>query len=382
MEVTMKKQARLTKKAKKALRVAVFLAATAPVPLWAQSALENPAADSYKFGSQIAATQQVLYFDTFDLGERPEWQNELGDWIANGGVYYPTSGSGQILRSTITGFALKDFVVDVDINHVVNGGVWLRYSGSDSPSGVLLVARGGPESDVYWHLVKDGNFSDVFNRVVWDRGDKNVHLRITVQGNDYKVFVDGSATPLTTLTTSDFAFGTAGLFDNSLPSDLSTVGVQNFDNFQVTTIPTCAGLSATIIGTDGDNIMSGTAGPDVIVGLGGNDVIYGLGNNDVICGGSGDDRISGGTGNDRLYGQTGNNVLQGDSGNDILVGGASNDIVNGATGNDILLGDAGNDTLNGGSENDTLIGGLGLDVCDGNIGVDLAATCELVTNLP
>jgi hypothetical protein len=59
-----------------------------------------------------------------------------------------------------------------------------------------------------------------------------VHLRITVQGNDYKVFVNGATTPITTLTTSDFASGTVGLFDNG-----AVGGVQTFDNFQVSTLP-------------------------------------------------------------------------------------------------------------------------------------------------
>jgi Ca2+-binding RTX toxin-like protein len=42
---------------------------------------------------------------------------------------------------------------------------------------------------------------------------------------------------------------------------------------------------ATIVGTDGNDVLSGTAGRDVIAGLDGNDVITGLGGDDVICGG-------------------------------------------------------------------------------------------------
>ena len=36
-------------------------------------------------------------------------------------------------------------------------------------------------------------------------------------------------------------------------------------------VPICAGRSATIVGTDADDILAGTDGADVIVGLGGND---------------------------------------------------------------------------------------------------------------
>lgn len=186
---------------------------------------------------------------------------------------------------------------------------------------------------------------------------------------------------------------------------------------------TCNGLKATILGTNGDNVIVGTSRDNVIVALGGNDLIYGFGGNDVICGGTGDDRISGGTGNDRIFAETGNDVLQGDSGNDllrggadndtldggigndqllgdngndtldggldtnltnidILYGGAGNDTINGNTGNDRLFGDADNDTLDGGSGNDSLNGGAGLDICNGNIGIDVAATCELMSNVP
>ncbi len=181
-----------------------------------------------------------------------------------------------------------------------------------------------------------------------------------------------------------------------------TIGI---DNFTLATAEACNGLKATIVGTNRDDGIVGTSGADVIVGLGGNDIIYGLGGNDVICGGTGDDRISGGTGNDRIFGETGNDVLQGDSGNDLLHGGAGNDTLDGGldtnlanidilhggagndtldgnTGNDQLFGDAGNDTLDGGSENDSLNGGAGLDICNGNSGIDVAATCELVSNVP
>ena len=49
--------------------------------------------------------------------------------------------------------------------------------------------------------------------------------------------------------------------------------------------PTCKGIPATIIGTDGSDVRSGTPGRDVIVGLGGNDKLSGLAGNDLICGG-------------------------------------------------------------------------------------------------
>ena len=65
---------------------------------------------------------------------------------------------------------------------------------------------------------------------------------------------------------------------------------------------TCHGLTATIVGTAGDDRITGTRGPDVVVGLGGNDRIDGRGGDDVICGNGGADDLVGGRGSDQLYG--------------------------------------------------------------------------------
>jgi Ca2+-binding RTX toxin-like protein len=49
--------------------------------------------------------------------------------------------------------------------------------------------------------------------------------------------------------------------------------------------PTCFGMAATIVGTDGDDVLTGTDGDDVIVGLGGTDAIYPRAGNDRVCAG-------------------------------------------------------------------------------------------------
>jgi Ca2+-binding RTX toxin-like protein len=65
---------------------------------------------------------------------------------------------------------------------------------------------------------------------------------------------------------------------------------------------TCHGMTATIVGTTGDDRLVGTRGPDVIVGRDGNDRIDGLAGDDVLCGNDGADDLVGGRGADRLYG--------------------------------------------------------------------------------
>ncbi len=96
----------------------------------------------------------------------------------------------------------------------------------------------------------------------------------------------------------------------------------------------CDGKTATIVGTDGKDVLKGTGGPDVISGLGGPDVISGLGGGDVICGGAGNDKLSGGKGNDKLLGGAGRDQLVGGPGNDKLVGGAGKDVLKGGPGRD------------------------------------------------
>ena len=79
---------------------------------------------------------------------------------------------------------------------------------------------------------------------------------------------------------------------------------------------TCLGQVATIVGTEGDDLLPGSPGNDVIAGLGGDDVINsGLGN-DVICGDAGNDELNGGFGADRMDGGMGVDRLLGADGPD------------------------------------------------------------------
>ena len=189
----------------------------------------------------------------------------------------------------------------------------------------------------------------------------------------------------------------------------------------------CFGLTATIVGTNGSDIISGTQGPDVIDGLGGNDTIDGLGGDDLICGGPGSDSLQGGSGadtmsgeqdadtvfggeeadvlrsgagdqvhggpgddllradgkdpgSDALYGEEGVDTLKASVGNDFLSGGDGDDNLVGGDDNDAIFGAAGDDELSGGSGDDSLDGGEGFDRCNGGEGVDSVAGCELAKN--
>jgi Tol biopolymer transport system component len=124
----------------------------------------------------------------------------------------------------------------------------------------------------------------------------------------------------------------------------------------------CAGVRATIVGTDRRNVIRGTARRDVIAALGGNDLVRGLGGNDLICLGGGNDRGIGGAGADHILGQAGADREEGGAGADLLEGGAGRDLLLGGGGIDRLLGLAGRDRA---------VGGAGVDVCK----VELRSAC-------
>ncbi|HTT94144.1 MAG TPA: calcium-binding protein [Solirubrobacterales bacterium] len=125
--------------------------------------------------------------------------------------------------------------------------------------------------------------------------------------------------------------------------------------------PMCHGKRATIVGTDGNDVIHGTDRADVIWGGPGNDKIYGGLGNDIICGGPGNDLIHGGRGNDWIEGGPGTDRVFGDLGDDHLSGGAGN--------RDEVSGGLGIDTVNGGPGNEDLVrGDYGYDRMDGGPG--------------
>ena len=123
-------------------------------------------------------------------------------------------------------------------------------------------------------------------------------------------------------------------------------------------VPTCNGLDATIIGTEGRDNLRGTPGDDVIVGLGGPDRIVGLGGDDTICGGTGRDLIRGNNGRDTIFGE---------GGRDRIYGGGGRDTIHGMGGNDLVYGGNGADQIDGGIGENRTDGGPSDDICKDNL---------------
>jgi Ca2+-binding RTX toxin-like protein len=123
----------------------------------------------------------------------------------------------------------------------------------------------------------------------------------------------------------------------------------------------CQGHKATIVGTEGDDVIHGTPSRDVIYGGKGDDEIFGSLGNDLICGGPGDDVLHGGRGNDEVQGGAGADRVFGDLGDDKVVGGpGADDDVSGGLGIDVVNGGAGNDDLvHGDYGYDRMSGGAG-----------------------
>jgi Ca2+-binding RTX toxin-like protein len=144
---------------------------------------------------------------------------------------------------------------------------------------------------------------------------------------------------------------------------------------EVGAAPMCDGHRATIVGTEGNDVIEGTEGPDVIWGGAGDDKIYGGLGNDIICGGPGDDLIHGGRGNDWIEGGAGTDRVFGDLGDDHLSGGAGN--------GDEVSGGLGIDTVNGGPGNEDIVrGDYGYDRMDGGPGKgDIASFSTAVAGL-
>lgn len=130
-----------------------------------------------------------------------------------------------------------------------------------------------------------------------------------------------------------------------------------------------------------NSIDSAFTGSLIIRGMGGDDVIVTsqLSRPVTLLGGDGDDLLTGGDQRDLLVGEAGNDVLTGLAGHDTLQGGAGTDVLIGGDGNDRLQGQGGMDWLTGGSGNDTLDGGTATDRLQELADVDFTLTDNLLT---
>lgn len=177
----------------------------------------------------------------------------------------------------------------------------------------------------------------------------------------YRTFED------TSLVINDIPPGTTSTFLVESIGANGIGGVVETNEVTITREPRCDGLTPTLVGTEGRDLIRGTDGDDVILGLGGRDIIDGLGGDDILCGGDGDDLLHGREGEDTLVGQ---------AGDDHLRGGDDADQVAGGPGDDRTIGNKGDDALFGGTGDDQVSGDQGVDVADGGHGIDHCRSAE------
>lgn len=188
----------------------------------------------------------LIFQDPFNPAPSPDWSNSVGDWAGGGGVYYAQMPNNNPLTYTGLPFDLTDFEVTIDVNAVGDGGIWLRSDGSDR-NGVLLVlggdgygegTRGGDSgTDIYWHDVQNGGVGNGLGLVqfVFTPGD-NYSLLVTVIGDVYSAYVDGSSTPVSTVTIDTYTHGYVGLYDNQ-PGPGGSGPLMSFSNFAIYSVP-------------------------------------------------------------------------------------------------------------------------------------------------
>ncbi len=190
-----------------------------------------------------ATAPAVTFSDTFNPPS-PLWSNTLGDWTASNSQYFAQMPSNNPPTYSGLPYDLADLSVDVDVNSLGDGGIWL-HADPNRANAVLLVTggdnygqggRGGNAGTaLYWHVVQNGSFSGPMNEVdgVFTPG-QNYHLRVTVTGAAYAVYVHGGATAATTLTTAAIPHGRVGLYDDQPNVGAGGFGPpQTFSNFQL-----------------------------------------------------------------------------------------------------------------------------------------------------
>ena len=123
----------------------------------------------------------------------------------------------------------------------------------------------------------------------------------------------------------------------------------------------CLGVTVTLVGTQGDDLLSAVRGAHGVLAFGGDDTVQLSRGNDAVCAGAGNDHVALNTGRDKASGGAGRDEMHGGAHRDTLTGGPGKDLLYGAVGNDKLAGGAGPDRLSGGEGADSLLGNGGND---------------------
>jgi hypothetical protein len=161
-----------------------------------------------------------VFTDNFSGGASALWGNEVGNWSVVSGAYSATLPSNSPCTYTSLPYEMTDLSIEFTINDVNDGGVWLHSA--DNGNGILFVTK---NSNFYFHQFTSGNdngkLAEVDNAFT---AGADVSFKITVVGNLYSVYINGSATPAGTFTSSMYSSGKVALYSYS---------AQSFDNISL-----------------------------------------------------------------------------------------------------------------------------------------------------
>ncbi len=239
-----------------------------------------------------------------------------------------------------------------DVNWAENSAVFNAY-GEDTLAfgpGITLedltFTRQGEDLRI---TIQTGNGSILFKDyfLAWDAGSSSNHevFEIFGEGSDVETLLEPyilSLLPASPIKHLTFADGSSHDMESVLTDALQP-------------------LAATVLGTEGDDILTGSSIDDIIYGFGGNDTIQDFVGFNTIVAGAGDDTIeiddtavvSGGDGNDTITQIGGAAFISGDSGNDhIDATGISG--INGGSGDDTLVSRGTTSVMEPGAGTDTI----------------------------
>ena len=156
--------------------------------------------------------------------------DEYGSWSFADGVYDAALPSPRPpAYSSITGQDLTDFIVEVDVHALRDGGLFLRSQDLDNSVVLVTGGKGGSHDGLYWHVRRNGEYGEILNEVyIPELRGQDVSLKVEVTGDTYSAYINGETTPITTLTTSAFSSGGAALYDYD--------ALQSFSNLFLTLV--------------------------------------------------------------------------------------------------------------------------------------------------
>jgi hypothetical protein len=218
----------------------------------------------------LSGTPATGYFaDSFTPAASALWDNSTGNWTSSSGAYYAQNPINTPFATSELPYKMGDFTATFTANNLTDGGVWIHNDGTNQNGIVLILGgegygqgdRGGKAgTSIYWQVVVGGSgyVGGVLDETLdaFTTGD-NYNITVTAVGDTYSAYINGSTTPATTLTTSQFPTGQFGFYDDQpnvsaggsgAPMTFSNLAL-NYTDLPAELTPTLKGkLPATAIG--------------------------------------------------------------------------------------------------------------------------------------